>query len=73
MAPDDRGEPLFRTECPRLRFATQVRGQVRQLVNEHGHEGYRERCRHPFPAAQMARLERQIALRKGGLRSSPSS
>jgi hypothetical protein len=58
--PDERGQSIFEAECSLLRFAAQVKGQLHQLHNEYGEEGYRNRWRHPFPMAAFQRLQTRV-------------
>jgi len=62
--PDERGAVIFSGRCWLLRFATQVKGQFHQLLNQYGASGYRALWRHEFPMAQFDRLTQLIAERK---------
>jgi hypothetical protein len=61
---DERGSVFFEAECGVTRFATQVRGQLQRLLNEHGEEGYLREWQHTFPVREMDRLGELIAERK---------
>jgi hypothetical protein len=68
---DHKGELLIETECTLVRLATQVRGQLRQIYNEHGLEGYREKWRtHSFPLDELNLLTKLIVDAKNLHRSS---
>jgi len=61
-AADDQGQLLFAAKCSLLRLATQIRGQMRQLVNEIGGHGYREQwVSHEFPTRELEQLTTLIA------------
>ncbi len=54
---DELGEQVFSAECPLLRLATQVKGQLRRLLNEHGEQGYLLRWHYPFPMQTFRQME----------------
>jgi hypothetical protein len=62
--PDERGQCVFETSCTLMRLATQVKGQLHQMLNEFGEDGYQYRWRHPFPMSGFRRLEGVIRRRK---------
>lgn len=52
-----REEEIFVASCALARLAAQVRGALRQLLAEHGTDGYLARWRnHPFPMEDFQRL-----------------
>jgi len=57
---DEQGKLLFETECDLLRFASQWKGQLHQLLNTLGPEGYRLKWRHDFPLEEFEQLSRLI-------------
>lgn len=57
---NDRGEVVFETTASLRRVATQVRGQMKRVLNEFGEDGYRERWRHAFPTEALLELGRLI-------------
>jgi len=58
---DNRGELLFQVDCSLLRLATQVRGQIKQIFNEHGLDGYCEQWRNfSFPLDELDLLTKLI-------------
>ena len=64
--PDQDGTVLLRTRCPLVRLATQVKGQLQQLLNEHGEQAYEQLWGHPFPRDRFERLKELILLQKHG-------
>jgi hypothetical protein len=62
--PDDQGETEFEASCTPLRFATQVAGQMKRLLNEHGADGYQRNWRASFPTRDFDRLLRLIVEEK---------
>ena len=65
--PNERGRCCFETTCTLVRLATQIKGQLHQMLNEHGEEGYRKRWRHPFPTSAFRELETLIRHVKSGI------
>ncbi len=59
---DRDGVALFGAQCTLRRFATQVRGQLRRLLDSFGEEGFRKRWGYPFPLSAYLRIE--AALRR---------
>lgn len=58
-----REEELFVASCALTRLAAQVRGTLRQLLHEHGVEGYVALWKnHPFPMEDFQRL---VAVTRG--------
>jgi hypothetical protein len=57
---DDAGQVLFHAKCDVLRLATQVKGQMQQLLNQFGTAGYQQRWRHEFPMAEFMRLKELV-------------
>ena len=56
-----KGRRLIRWECSLLRLATQVKGQMHQLLNDLGEDGYKERwVNHDFPMQEFMRLSELI-------------
>lgn len=62
--PDEQGQCVFETHCTLMRLATQVTGQLHQMLNEYGADGYHARWRHPFPMSTFRQLQAQIQDRK---------
>jgi hypothetical protein len=58
---DERGKPVFSSECSLLRFAGQLRDQLAKLLDEHGAKGYQRNWGTPFPHDEYRRLEELIA------------
>ena len=52
----DDGELMFDSTAPLKRVATQISGQMKQLLNEGGLAGYHERWGRPFPHDQLGDL-----------------
>jgi len=52
----DDGELIFDSTAPLKRVATQISGQMKQLLNDGGLAGYHERWGHPFPHDQLGDL-----------------
>ena len=62
---DQEGILRFETTCPWTRLATQVKGQLQQILNEFGEDGYKKRwMEHAFPIEQLKRLEELILAEK---------
>ena len=58
---DDPWPLFFQTECSLLRLATQVRGQMQQIVNEYGLDRYRGQwSTYPFPIDELEQLSKLI-------------
>jgi cytochrome c len=54
---DEKGKKLFEARCSVLRLATQVKGQMHQLLNEHGEDGYMALWgNREFPMQEFKRL-----------------
>lgn len=59
-APDEQGELRYSSRCRLRQFASQVREQLRQILNEVGLEEYREEWRGDFPLARYEQLNELI-------------
>ncbi len=56
--PDERGRVLFSAECRMVKFAIQVKTQLRELLETHGVEGYQALwVRSPFPMDEYVKLQ----------------
>ncbi len=54
---DEAGELVFESECELSRFAAQLRGQLRQILNELGADGYKAQwVNHDFPMSAYQQL-----------------
>jgi hypothetical protein len=54
---DKTGRLHFTTRCSLFRFASQLEAALKQLLEEHGLEGYRQKWyEHEFPAAEHQKL-----------------
>jgi hypothetical protein len=62
---DERGQPVFSSECSLLRFAMQLRDQLATLIEEHGADGYQRQWGMPFPREEYRRLQELLAERGG--------
>jgi hypothetical protein len=58
---DERGKPVFSSECSLLRFVGQLRDQLAKLLDEHGAEGYQRTWGISFPQDEYLRLGELIA------------
>ena len=58
---DDAGREAFVTNCSAMRLATQVKGQMQQILNEYGLDGYKERWgKYAFPTDEFEKLSEWI-------------
>jgi hypothetical protein len=58
--PDEKGTIAFSTECRLLKFAIQVKTQLRQLLERHGASEYQALWKHPFPLDEYEKLQRCV-------------
>jgi hypothetical protein len=57
---DGRGALIFSSAVPVLKFAIQVKTQLRELLSEAGAEQYAVLARRPFPMAAYEKLSRSV-------------
>jgi len=55
--PDEKGTIVFSTECRLLKFAIQVKTQLRELLERHGASEYQLLWKHPFPLDEYEKLQ----------------
>jgi hypothetical protein len=59
--PDSDGKPIFDVRCRLQTFAGAVYDGCKQLLAEHGHEGYKEQWHeHDFPDSEFEELKRLL-------------
>ncbi len=61
---DDECESIFEAECSLLRLATQVKGQMHQVLNDLGQDEYRKLWGGDFPMSEFLQLTQLIQDRK---------
>jgi hypothetical protein len=60
--PDEKGRPVFETECRLLQLAAQLRDQLGSVLDRYGEEGYRrEWVNNDFPMREYRYLEERIS------------
>ncbi len=57
---DEDGQQIFIAITPTMKFAIQVKTQMRDLLNAYGSHGYEEIARRPFPLSAYHELQRLI-------------